>query len=128
MKTVRAFSSHFPGDSGWLQEVHLRETRLLLRCFFQLHRKGSVFSSFTLFFPLVPSRTLSTARQRRERELYETRGARSASNGTVVGIPVLTCLIFYSSQTFSASFIRILFKLTIELFFFGAKSFKMSPA
>lgn len=61
VKTVRAFSSHFPGDSGWLQEVHLRETppspsalpfpsRSIARALCFPH-------SPCFFFPLVPSGT-----------------------------------------------------------------------
>lgn len=91
VKTVRAFSSHFPGKPRGQRVAggssSAGDPAFTIRASFPFshHRKGSVFSSFTFFFfPLLSPREHKHREAGRESGL-RARGARSASNGRVVG-------------------------------------------
>lgn len=109
VKTVGAFSSHFPGKPRGQRVAagssSAGDPAFTIRASFpfSLHRKGSVFSSFTLFwffFSSCPRGNISTARQGASWDSgLEELGRRPTAGWWD---PVLTCLMFCSSQTFFA--------------------------
>lgn len=102
VKTVRAFSSHFPGKPRGQRVAggssSAGDPAFTIRASFpsSYHRKGSVFSLFTFFFfSSCPRGNISTARLGSRRDSRREELGRRPTAGW--WDPVLTCLMFCSS-------------------------------